>query len=53
MNVVEVPLSKIPEMIRANEFNHALMLASLLFLSLDSQQGAHVIKDALKNFQGS
>jgi ADP-ribose pyrophosphatase len=50
IEVVEVPISEIPDRIRAGEISHALILNSFFFLSLETQEGSSGLLRRLNDF---
>jgi 8-oxo-dGTP pyrophosphatase MutT (NUDIX family) len=52
IEIVEVPISEIPDRIIRGEINHALMLITFFFLSLESQQTSNSLTEVLNRFTG-
>ena len=50
IDVVEIPISEIPAMIRSGEISHALMLNAFLFLALAGTDGIEALTHGLTRF---
>ena len=51
VDVEEVPIEKIPELLKDRGVTHALMLNAFYFLMLSQEKGAQALTEGLKSFQ--
>ena len=52
IDVVEVPISRIPELVRSGQIRHSLILNTLFFLMLNSAGGEPLLANAISGFSG-